>query len=200
MTDIKKYSLEFNSTKNFVMNKIGDVNTLSKYICKLINFDIGHFYTFLPKTKDVSEAIDSLEGTRANLTPKKVFYSFVLDTLNKKTNKICVFDDFHGRYTSNYDEGLYLSHGRHLSDEIYYVFTKKNATFESIQKAFRYNDLIWHSLAVITSCIVEETADKTLSVNDCINICKNAEIILVTAFDAEGYIIWEKDPKNIVSI
>ncbi len=197
MKKIKKYKLNFSQAKTNFLDKVNSVNTLSKKVCEIVDLNSGSFYTFFPETEKAPSAINLFRGSLTKPADRQFFYQFILNNLQKTDNRICIFDDFESKYQPGYEEELFKSHGKFLNEEIYYLFSKENASLEKIQTAFRYCDIMWHSLIIISTSKLDFLPDQTISENDCIKICEKADLILVTAYDAEGYIFWEKTPKNI---
>lgn len=194
MSDFKQYFLDYEKSYQYFQETISDVNILSKSIFEYLDFRSGHFFTFLSSDSNIEKHINNFKFGSIKPPVRDYIYSFVLNNV-RTLDKICIVDDFQQNYSSEYKEDLFLSHGKVFDNEIYYLFTKDNISLETVQTAFRYSNIDWHSLAIIFQTKLEKSENTTLSKSDCVNICKNAEIILVTAFDAEGYIIWEKTPK-----
>ncbi|EFB42295.1 hypothetical protein pah_c012o001 [Parachlamydia acanthamoebae str. Hall's coccus] len=50
----------------------------------------------------------------------------------------------------------------------------------------------WHSVGVLTEADCFKNDNHTLSLEDIQHICKKTRMILIGAYDGEGYVLWEK--------
>lgn len=73
----------------------------------------------------------------------------------------------------------------------YYVTENETATEENIKMFLRFSTAFWHSLAVISKATFANVKDCKLTSENFKEICHTAELILIGAYDAEGYIFWE---------
>ncbi len=193
ISKIKKHVLDYNSAYNYFIEILDKVNVLSSCIVKNLDFSTGSFFTLLPDSLDFESHIHSFKCgyTESSLPLKNHIRHFIFRIISANTHLACVFDDFLSNYHSNYKEDLFLSNGKFLNEEIYYYFTKNNISLQKIETALRYSDQIWHSLAVIYEAKVP-IINKKLMPRDCEDMCKNAVIMAVTAYDGQGYIFWKK--------
>ena len=78
------------------------------------------------------------------------------------------------------------------NEEVYSLLTKNNISKELILKCLRFSTSFWHSLCVFTPAdFIKET--KFLNLEKIKEICLTTELIMVGAYDAEGYLFWEKN-------
>ena len=191
MIKLARYELTFDPTIAYLKEVLENANTLSSLLIKKINFKSGTFFTLLTE-KTNSENIHKFRQGGIACNSRDQTRSFVLNKLQFNDNLTCVFDDVSDTYRPGCQDSLFLSHGYIFQNEIYYLITKNTASLELLEEAFYVSDALWHSLCVL--CEIKIINDKTLSLKNIEDICLNAQLIIVGAFDAEGYIFWEKSP------
>lgn len=84
------------------------------------------------------------------------------------------------------------------NDEVYSLLNKNNISQEVILQCLRFSTSFWHSLCVFTTADLNDVS-KELSKKNIREICLMTEIVMVGAYDGEGYVFWEKNDKNFFS-
>ena len=108
----------------------------------------------------------------------------------------CVIDKVTGTANSVYYDTYSDCNPLFYEKEVYFLLDKKNISTEVISKCLRASTSFWHSLCVFT------TADfagviKFLSKEKIEEICLKTELIMIGAYDGEGYVFWEKNRVNV---
>jgi hypothetical protein len=213
MKKLKRYDLTFNSVFPYLQDNLSGGYTLCNRLLDLITFSDGHFFTLLPQDANLQniyrfscgeilpqypereiEVLKRKYIGRAIPTLQDELGMFIFKMINK--NKLsCVFDDVVQSPTDPHVE-LFHSHGLIYNEEIYYLITPKNNVLETVLKCIEESNAIWHSLCILTEANFNEMKDKKLSLEKLDEICLKAQIIVVGAYDGEGYIFWERDMGN----
>ncbi len=184
---MQKHKLESKRVLDYLNEKLKGVNKLSDVVVTFLNSNTGSFYTFLPKGLEIEKIHDFNFGGKTKSLRDEVG-AFIHKLLQSDQTLACIFDDFNADFSDRENNDLYESHGLCCDNEIYYFF--KNGSLFEINKCLRYSDAIWYSLCVITRSDVKE---KKLDEDTIEMICKNAVCVLVGAYDAESYVMWERD-------
>ena len=209
-----KYKLDFDSSWEYVFDNLDKVNTLSIQLLKLLNFKDGYFFTLLPNDANLDNIYDFKGGLVLPQNPiethivngHKSYYSWIPNIRNELShlilkeitlnpNLFCLMDDFEGypkdRYHIHYVDNYSLFYG----DEIYLSLTSQNISIELIMKCLKSSHTFWHSLSIFTKANLTEVS-KDINLEEIKEICKKTELIMVCAYDGEGYVFWEKNPTN----
>ena len=190
MKDLKKYELSFLPTMIYVRQVLEQSNSLSDALLHLINFSDGHFFTYLPKDVELSDIYQFERGGISSNTYLEVA-KILLDKVNENSKISCIIDDVI-RKPSDKNITSFGACSLFLNDEVYHLITKKMAAVEVIFKCLHETDAIWHSLAVLTEAHLNELSSSDLSVEKIQEICLMTRVLVVGAYDGEGYIFWEK--------
>jgi hypothetical protein len=107
-----------------------------------------------------------------------------------------VFDALYEDYDSDFGVGEDLfskisMHNNHK--EIYLVAFCNQVDVSFLQKCFQMTDCIWHSLMVMSDIPFEKNKDKSISTEKLEEIAKNAQMVVLRAYDQEGYVFWERN-------
>ena len=200
MKVLKKVFLSQKDTIKFLVGHLSGINALSDSLLEHLNFEDGHFYTFL--LKDIAES-DFHEFKKGYMS-SGAFYDdlFFQELIKKNQNFTYIFDSI-----NNYPEDLcikdfYNFYGKHFNKEVYFSFPPQKINNKNFQEALSNSDAIWHSLLILTKQNLGEEAKGELSKIDFKNICKKTEMFFLMAYDGEGYIIWEskKNDKTPYSV
>jgi hypothetical protein len=117
----------------------------------------------------------------------------IFHTLYSTKYLSCIFDDVSSIFTSDLQEEdeLFSSYGMAYNKEVYYLLTKESSSKQLIEECLRRSNAFWHSLCVLTKADFNEIK-KELTLEKMKDICLNTEMIIVGAYDSEGYVFWEK--------
>lgn len=186
---IKKYNLDPIITKKFIENNLSNLNELSRLVLQIIDQIEGKFFTFLSEKLTEDQVHDFSTGGKAKNMRKetsRILYDFLT---SKKA--ICIFDDIN-TLPKELDQDFIEENDVFIcKNEIYYL-VEDQASMELIFKYLNYSSAIWHSLCVVSKQsnkfrIKKEQNAKTLE-----SFSKNAILILLEAYDGEGYVFWER--------
>ncbi|MBX9839319.1 MAG: hypothetical protein K2X69_13520 [Silvanigrellaceae bacterium] len=89
------------------------------------------------------------------------------------------------------EDDVYKSFGFCYKNEVYYVLNR-NVPVEMVYKCLTYSSAIWHSLSVITKVQPEMFENKELNEDAFGKICQETVLIMLSAYDGEGYVFWRK--------
>jgi hypothetical protein len=210
MSRLIKYKLEFSSAFEFVQETLDQANTMSSELLNLLNFVKGSFFTFLPVGINQARLYEFSSGGidqrfyKTNNDPEKSngnslihdirnkFCDLILKKIQKQIDLVCVFDDVLRSPTDSYGMDLFHSNGLLYMNEIYYLLEQHSISKNLIQDCLRASNACWHSLCILTSATIDKSAANKLTLDTLYDICLNAEIVVVGAYDGEGYIFWEK--------
>jgi hypothetical protein len=212
---LNKLKLDFNPVMEYVIKQLGTINTLSCELLKLLNFKEGHFFTLLPDDANlkgihhfkwggilpqnpIQEQI--IDGRRSTFTwipdTDKEMSLLILNEIKSKPHLSCILDDVEGGFTPEdksapcFSDNFSVFYG----DEIYSLITKDNASYDLISLCLKYSFSFWHSLCVLTTAdLTGITLTKTLSLEKIMEICLATQLVMVGAYDGEGYVFWEKN-------
>ena len=88
---------------------------------------------------------------------------------------------------------LFNAHGLLCGNEIYYLLEKNNISTELITECLRASNAFWHSLCVLTEANLDDRIAREISTEKIQEITLKAKLIIIGAYDGEGYIFWELD-------
>ncbi|MBM3199208.1 MAG: hypothetical protein FJZ58_08185 [Chlamydiae bacterium] len=207
---VVRYPLDFDKTLSYFVNHIEAGNTLSEKVVKKINFHQGTFSTILPHNANLESLFlfdrggiipsipygntsYSVEGLSEPFHPRQVITmdhecaKFICEYLKKNIKCYAVLEDCLTEPDSPYaniDHVKMLAFGK----EVYYLLDKSTATNE-VYQAIRQSSTCWHFL-----CVLSAFKNPPCALSDDIleAICINAECIIISAYDGESYIFWEK--------
>lgn len=192
MIGLKKFVLDHSKSFSFFEENLKRANTLSTMCLKYVNFEEGSFFTFLPASIEAQKIhAFSNGGTNSNLHEK--ISSIITNKMNENYSLSVVFDDTIMKYKNGYKDEFFLTCGSFYQDEIYYILNYKKASpillDECLSASF---DGFWHSLCLLTLHNFEGKKMVELDKSDLKSICEKATTVIVGAYDAEGYVFWEK--------
>lgn len=201
MRQLIDHPLDAALSKAYLKEQLNEINTLCSHLLKEINWEEGRFFTQLPEKANLSH-INQFE--RGGILPqnrergKKGSYRlipaiegqiarYLFDQIHERQLS-AIFDDVTRRPTDkNHPELLDLS--ATYEDELYYLLQKERATREIIEKCLEKSNAFWHSLCLLTKSRQESQTFTLQIIND---LCHHAQIVMIGAYDGEGYIFWEK--------
>ena len=213
MKKLNKYLLKHETAWHFLIKNLDNLNALSKEILKIIDFEKGIFFTLLSSDANLDRLYKFEEGGILPQNPEKKIKvmgknyigcqipsideelaQLLINKIQKKSIMSIMFDDV---IRSKFDKNdLYKSCGVFFDNEIYYLLNNRNITLENLKICLIQSNAFWHSLCVLTKSDCKEIKNQTLSLNQIIEICKNAQFIILGAYDGEGYVFWEKEGLN----
>ncbi len=192
MNQFRQYVLDFQKTLTYLQDNLEGTNSLSSAVCNFVNFEQGNFYTILRHDIEPDHLHAFKAGGIKGNFKKKVF-DLVFEELQTEENFIAVFDDVDATYTPSYEWFLYSDIGVHHNEEVYYTLSKEKASKKIIEEAFNASNAIWHSLCVVSASSIPLNQGQSLPYLFFAEIAKNASLIVLSAYDEEGFIFWEKE-------
>lgn len=191
MDKIKKYELNFPLAYEYFLDCLNEVNELSNKVIELVEFKEGNFFTFLCDDIDANQLYQFKYGGVANGVRKKTL-ELVLKLVKIYNEFSVVFDNFNGDFPEYSKKPLFLDCGFHYQKEVYYALNKETVTEEKLQNCFYVSNAIWHSLCILSKAKLNPN-NRELTDDQIKDICTNAQLIIITAYDAESYVFWKRN-------
>ena len=190
MIKLTQHELDLKPTLEYFKYNLTDTNTLSSELIKLINFESGRFFALLPDDVDQKNIHNFQNGGIASGIRNQIA-AFILSKLQLNRELSCIFDDVAAIFKPDYKDPLFFSCGLVHEKEIYYLVTPHTASFELLTQCFLTSNAIWHSLCILAEIDINKIDNKILSIEQIKSMCLNTLLIVLGAYDAEGYIFWE---------
>lgn len=191
MMNLCKFKLEYDLAYKYFIDSLEGVNELSSQLIDIIDFKSGEFFTLLNRDVNLNKINSFLIGGIATGVVNKI-RKLILDQIRNEDRITCVFDDTASSYSPEYKEPLFLDCGVHYKNQVYYVITRETSSENRIEDCFYASDAIWHSLCVLSKIRWDYRESINLSEEQIRNICINTQLIMLNAYDGEGYVFWEK--------
>lgn len=191
MQKLNRYELDFQVTLKYFKDNLEGTNTLCSRLINSTNFISGKFFTLLPPDSNLKNIHKFQYGGMTTGVKKQVRH-LILEKLRSDEKLCCLFDNVSSEYKEGCDDSLFLFCGLNLGKEIYYLVTQKTASLELMDRCFYASNAIWHSLCVLFRFESIDLDKKTLNIHEIDKICGSVELILISSYDDEGYVFWEK--------
>ncbi len=205
-----QYELDFNKTETYFKEYLCQKHHLFNALRSNISFSKGHFYTLLTEDADLTKLhefeighilppnpiedvyISSLgrtfKGEPVNSIRNEFIY-FIYELIKNK-NISLLSEDFVASPTDPHID-LYHKIGLHLGEEVFYLITPENLTKTLLKKLFNTCGG-WFFIAALFAMNGLDFKNKEIKESDFLKICSNTSMIIISAYDGEGYLIWEK--------
>lgn len=214
MKKLYRHELDFKRTVIFIKDNLNKASALSDEILNSVDFAAGRFFTLLPDDSDLDRLYEFEGGvilpqnpiietevngikSRHSITPtiKDELSEFIFNKINTNEKLSCVFDDVLRSPQSSHLKLFYEKNALFLyENEVIYVIRNYNNDLEFILECIWHSFGLWHSLGVLTETDCFNGISKNIfNLENIKNICKKANTIMVSAYDGEGYVFWEKD-------
>lgn len=214
MRELIKHNLDFFRAKIYVEDVLNGGHTLSKELLNLLDFEKGQFFTLLPTDADLArlhefsygwilpqnetkEYIDEF-GRKSSFswTPTVLneISQFIFEEVNLK-GFTCFFEDV-VRLPSDPHLEFFHEYGLLYLNELYYLIDNEHASQESIRSAIGEVNALWHLLFVVTKIETSEILGKEITLNTIKEICRRTQLLVVGAYDGEGFVFWESIEEN----
>jgi|ERR1700722_388287 len=205
---LRRHELNFNSSLEFFKNALAKANTLSDELLKEINFEKGCFFALLPE----GAFLENLYDFRTSILPQNPTEEYFVDnkmstysiipTINKEVsdlilNHACnnklnlVFDDVNSSYREMSLHDHFCSFRKNYNKEVYLLLENNSISKELILDCLLLSNAFWHSLCVLTLFPFDGLINRELSYEKIKNICLTTVVVIVGAYDGEGYVFWE---------
>jgi hypothetical protein len=214
MKQLIKHKLKFDSAWEYVRENLDNVNALSSELLNLLDFKNGYFFTLLPDEANLTEIYHFKCGGILLQYPEeehvvngyKSTYSWIPDIdkelsplilkeIKSKYELSCVFDKVSGTPSNAYYIYYSDAHPLFNEKEVYFLIEQKNISIDVLLKCLRASTSFWHSLCVFTTADFNGVTE-TLSLEKIKEICLKTQLVMVGAYDGEGYLFWEKNITN----
>ena len=208
MDHLEKHSIPADIAARHLNQCLLDVNILCSHILEIIDFQQGEFYTLLPSRSKLDQLYDFNRGGIVPQISKGVAYSNTSQTSFSKIpsiddevatvlfnninnmGKCCIFDDVTRNFDSPIFKGTENCFRMNYRNQLYYYLDQDNMSVELISQCLKASNAIWHMLGIISRFQYEGNHEIK---EDAIQaICSNISMILISAYDGEGYIFWER--------
>lgn len=200
----------------FVRQYLSNGLTLAQLLLEKLPLDKGTVITFLPEgvTKEESEEFESggkiktdpsLRETRVSEDGRKWIFTPVQDNLalimphllaymSENHVRVCIFENASGGAQDpcivKIHSNIYLYH-----NEVYHFVNSANIDSSSVETAIR--EAHSYRLLGIGARVIGEkyrdTQKRTVNIDELKMFAENTEMLIVCAYDGEGYLIWTKD-------
>ncbi len=194
MPSLHRFNLDRTQTMLYLEENLRDTNTLSTAVIDLVPFHQGSFYTLLHKDIKSEQAYQFEYGGVGGSVKDKISY-LVLEEIDKNTHLNCLFDDTGATYIEPYDDPLFLKAGIHCNGEVYYLIKKQQVSKELLDTCFYASEATWHSLCVLSNFQLDYLHNRLVNSSLLRDFVIHSHMILIGAYDGEGYVFWEKISK-----
>ncbi len=191
MGQLVRYSLDPEYMLEYIHWNLEKGNTLSKAVLKHVMFGKGEFFTYL-KNGLTESVVNQPRNIHVGSRVKEKMVDVLFEELTGFKNYICIFDDHEEDYKEEGNWELYNKIGVHYNKEMYYMIQSNEINKDIIMDCLKASDIIWHSLCIVSKYPYKKNKYQSISREELEDIARNAEMILLLAYDAEGYIIWKK--------
>jgi hypothetical protein len=209
MKKLNKHNLNFDKTISYFVENLKSATTLSNELLKSTNFEKGSFFTLLPCKSNFANLyefetggilhqthevhLNSAIGMSYTITPtiRKELSQEIFKEMNKK-HLDCMFDDVNSS-PKDCKNNLFAENGLFYEDLVYYLVKNKHGLADLITECLRKSNAVWHSLCILTNSDLQKTGNVEITLDDIRKACQNSQIIILGAYDSEGYVFWEKE-------
>ena len=187
-----------NLAREFFVRTLEYGHELDKQLLEKINSFKGDIYTYLPKKPSFSDSYQfEGGGVATSINSVECIVREISEYLEKKPGNICIIEDAlctPGDKFSDESREALLS----FNDEVYFCIDNniKNENIKNILLEAEQPNFFVCVLSSKPSRDFPDSVNKLLSRVEIINIVERSEKMVLGAYDSEGYLIWEKFPRN----
>ncbi len=192
MRKLIKYNLDRKKTLDYFQDNLKRLNALSIAVLENILFDLGDFYTLMPESLTEKQLHEFRGGCVKSYGIQEGVSKYVYDFYSSNTSYTYVFDEYDQTYEPDLKYEIFDNFGVHLQEEMYFVLQNKDIDTDNIEWCFERSDCIWHSLMVMTDTPFKRNEDRSISKEELQSIAKHAKLVVLRAYDQEGYVFWER--------
>ncbi len=186
---LKRFELDHDLAFAYFKENLEGTNTISSALMSIIDFKKGKFFTWLRSDINNQHIHEFKIGGTISYV-RKWAQTMILDNLLQDSEIYCIFDDSTSSLPDMRKDDLFINYGLIYKNEVYYFLNKNTATVQNVTDCFYASNAIWHSLCILIRTNFKAPHDRKLSQENIREFCENAELILVGAYDAEGYVFW----------
>ena len=215
MDKLDKYYLGKDGKKH-ILHQLKNGNSLSQHLLKKINLEEGQTFTYVPfglsdycvKQFERGGILDSKKMPRKfYVTPEGKKYimvkspnldsflvSWILKYVKNKNNYYCVFEEV---LLNSNDEIGNIRSKRILTKgkELFYLLEQKDLNENALKETIKQVRTPWHFVAMLAegdlSYLKNTAGQERVSESEMLKLCECVRVIIVGAYDGEGYVFWE---------
>jgi hypothetical protein len=208
---LNRYELDFDKAMEYFTWQMDGGNTLSKELSNILNFKEGVFFTLLPEdarferlylfeggwilpqnpTYDQFDAFGNKTGSYTRIPTLKMEISNLLFVkMRMQTNFACIFEEVMQRLDDPHLDFFY-EYGFLYLNELYYVLFNHAASPELLKSAIGESNALWHQLFILTEISNPDFLGKKITLDRMKEICQKTQLLIVRAYDGEGFLFWE---------
>jgi hypothetical protein len=192
MVKLIEYILNREKSLKYINWNFENANALCQSVMECTPFEKGDFSTFLREGLG-EEELSQLRRGHVGGGVKERITEWLLEENQQKDELLTIFDLDDADYKEEKTGGLFSKLGVHFDNEVYYLLSNEDVTKHNIRDCLYESDIIWHSLCIVSKYPYKRNKDQSITKEELEQIAKNAMIILVLAYDGEGYIIWKRN-------
>ena len=191
MAAIERINLDYTHVISYIKETLENVNLLSDLLLKRIILNSGQFSTMMPVLTDQQDKYQFHVGGLA-CGVHDFANKFILKQM--ENNNKCLIDCVQQQYKLPFKGEIFDACGIHHKDEIYYYLSPLYITSKLLQDCLRFSNSIWHSVCVLSENELQIPASRELDEHNLQHFLNGTTLVLIGAYDGEGYICWE--PQN----
>ena len=193
MSEMIRHELEFHKTHRYFIYDLYETNELSRSILELVPFKNGAFFTYLPRDAELDKIYNFCSGGIVRYEPE--WYAQYLHSLITGENDeiTYIFDSYNDDCEDINNENTLFSYGYCFGKEVYYIPRQQSTSEPTLLMCLYRSNVIWHSLCVLSELNKNHLRSHHLSSEVIQEICMKIKLIMILAYDGEGYIFWKKN-------
>ena len=192
MKEMQRYELEFDRSYRYFIFSLYDINRISSVLLDAIDFKKGRFFVLLPDDADLEYVYPFRWGGVCS-SNREGCAEFILEYVERNKRELsCIFDSFNDDWSEINKDSWRMTYGYHYKNEVYYIPSSAQLTEELILECMRISNVTWHSMCVLSEVNFEDSIEKNISEEKISEISQKTKMIIVGAYDAEGYVFWER--------
>ena len=215
MNILKKYELGLQGSA-YIKETIPQRSTLWTYALKFCDLDKGKVFTYLPEGMDRKQLEEFKYGGKLPRNLKdRVFYkqedgrqmvmepksntdefisSIVESFIQNDKSKICIFEDTLAKSSDPCINKIKTPYWTY-DDKVFHFFhgeNKRDLSVMDVLNSANSSYLVWGAITSLNEQDDLVIGKRDLEEDDLIKFAKGVEKIIVSAYDGESYLIWEK--------
>ncbi len=210
LKELIRHNLKYQKAYEYVKDQLEGGNALSLELLKNLEFEKGQFFTLLPVNADLNRIYDFFGGcilpqNKTNEyindlgkkssytwipTLKKEIGNLVFEKLNSNMNLCCIFEDVITRPDDKHID-FFLEYGVLHSNDIYYLLRKPKISVDAVINAIHEINSLWHLVFILSQVEDLSISNKIITLQDITYFCKKIQMLVVGAYDGEGFVFWE---------
>ena len=190
MRRLDRYELDSKLSLDYIQQNFNKTNELSSQMLDALCSGVGEFYVLLPEGVNLNRIHELDQGYITSCINKEIC-RYVIGVIEYKECS-CIFDDVNAVFSGEFKDDFTSKYSLFYEDEVYYSIKRSMLSEDAFFQCMKASDGIWHSLCVVTDINLDEVIGKGVDQDMIREICANAQLAMISAYDGEGYIFWEK--------